>query len=160
MNTVAPPVLCVRYDGSERTFAAGRDVVVGREPHADIRVEHPLASRVHLVLRCDRGSWVGIDNHSRHGTYVNNRRLEVFDIGDGQSIHLGSPDGPCLICEVTRDGGMAGRPPRTAPTRVVQPNPSRPPPPPRPRSGSRPPAPQRPSPPPPAAPTTEPIRPG
>ncbi|MGH3634342.1 MAG: FHA domain-containing protein, partial [Mycobacterium sp.] len=162
MSTVAPPVLRVRYDGSLRTFATGHDVVIGRDPHADIRVAHPLASRVHLLLRCDQGRWVAIDNRSRHGTFVNGRRFEVADIGDGQRIHLGTPDGPCLVCEVERDAGMAGRPPR--PARAAQPLAGRqrvqPGQPPRTMSRPRPPAPSHPGSSVPIAPATQPIHPG
>ncbi|MGH3576834.1 MAG: hypothetical protein ACRDU0_04670, partial [Mycobacterium sp.] len=34
MTTPSPTVLSVRYDGLHRTFAAGHDVVVGRDLHA------------------------------------------------------------------------------------------------------------------------------
>lgn len=48
----APPVLTVRYEGSERTFAAGHDVVVGRDLRADVRVAHPPGSPGHTCC-CD-----------------------------------------------------------------------------------------------------------
>jgi ABC transport system ATP-binding/permease protein len=113
MTAAAPPVLTVRYDGSERTFAAGHDVVVGRDLRADMRVTHPLISRAHLLLRFDQGRWLAIDNGSLNGTFVNGRRVPVVDIHDGQSINIGNPDGPQLTFEVGRHHGMAGRPPRT-----------------------------------------------
>ncbi len=130
MSQAAPPVLTVRYDGSERTFAAGHDVVVGRDLRADMRVTHPLISRAHLLLRFEQGRWLAIDNGSLNGTYVNGRRVPVVDIRDGQIINIGNPDGPQLAFEVGRHAGMAGRPPQTASMRVVQPSaaarPSRP----------------------------------
>ncbi|MGA8122848.1 MAG: FHA domain-containing protein, partial [Mycobacterium sp.] len=70
MSHAAPPVLTVRYDGSHRTFAAGHDVVVGRDLRADMRITHPLISRAHLLLRFDQGRWLAIDNGSLNGTYV------------------------------------------------------------------------------------------
>ncbi len=88
----APPVLTVRYEGSERTFAAGHDVVVGRDLRADVRVAHPLISRAHLLLRFDQGRWVAIDNGSLNGLYLNNRRVPVVDIYDAQRVHIGNPD--------------------------------------------------------------------
>ncbi|HZC93189.1 MAG TPA: ATP-binding cassette domain-containing protein [Mycobacterium sp.] len=114
MSQSAPPVLTVRYDGSQRTFAAGHDVVVGRDLRADIRITHPLISRAHLLLRFDQGRWLAIDNGSLNGTYVSGRRVPVIDIHDGQAINIGNPDGPQLSFEIGRHAGMAGRPPQTA----------------------------------------------
>ncbi|WP_144207831.1 FHA domain-containing protein, partial [Mycobacterium tilburgii] len=113
MNAPTPPTLTVRYDGSERTFAAGHDVVVGRDLRADMRITHPLISRAHLLLRFDQGRWLAIDNGSLNGTFANGRRVPVVGIHDGQSINIGNPDGPLLTFEVGRHQGMAGRPPRT-----------------------------------------------
>ena len=114
MSQAAPPVLTVRYDGSQRTFAAGHDVVVGRDLRADMRITHPLISRAHLLLRFDQGRWLAIDNGSLNGTYVNGRRVPVVDIHDGQTINIGNPDGPQLAFEVGHHAGPAGRPPQTA----------------------------------------------
>jgi ABC transport system ATP-binding/permease protein len=113
MSAPAPPALTVRTDGSERTFAAGHDVVVGRDLRADMRITHPLISRAHLLLRYDQGRWLAIDNGSLNGTFVNGRRVPVVDIHDGQTINIGNPDGPQLTFEVGRHQGLAGRPPRT-----------------------------------------------
>ncbi len=113
MSASAPPVLTVRHDGSERTFAAGHDVVVGRDLRADMRITHPLISRAHLLLRFDQGRWLAIDNGSLNGTFVNGRRVPVVDLHDGQCLNIGNPDGPLLRFEVGRHQGMAGRPPKT-----------------------------------------------
>jgi ABC transport system ATP-binding/permease protein len=120
MSQAAPPVLTVRHDGSQRTFAAGHDVVVGRDLRADMRITHPLISRAHLLLRFDKGRWLAIDNGSLNGTYVNGRRVPVVDIHDGSSINIGNPDGPQLAFEVGHHAGAAGRPPQTASMRAVQ----------------------------------------
>ena len=114
MSRPAPPALTVRYDGSPRTFAAGNDVVVGRDLRADVRVAHPLISRAHLVLRFDQGRWIAIDNGSLNGMFVNGRRVPAVDIADGQQLHVGNPDGPLLTFEVGRHQGSAGSPPPTA----------------------------------------------
>ncbi len=120
MSQAAPPVLTVRYDGSQRTFAAGHDVVVGRDLRADMRITHPLISRAHLLLRFEQGRWLAIDNGSLNGTYVNGRRVPVVDIHDGQTINIGNPDGPQLAYEVGHHAGAAGRPPQTASMRAFQ----------------------------------------
>ncbi|OBF88703.1 ABC transporter ATP-binding protein [Mycobacterium sp. 852002-51152_SCH6134967] len=114
MSRPAPPALTVRYDGSTRTFAAGNDVVIGRDLRADVRIAHPLISRAHLVLRFDQGRWVAIDNGSLNGMFVNNRRVSAVDIHDGQTINIGNPDGPRLTFEIGRHQGAVGRTPTVA----------------------------------------------
>ena len=114
MTRPAPPALTVRHDGSARTFAAGNDVVIGRDLRADIRIAHPLTSRAHLLLRFDQGRWLAIDNGSLNGIYVNGQRVPVVDITDGLSLNIGNPDGPRLTFEVGRHQGAVGSPPATA----------------------------------------------
>ncbi|MEO8815759.1 MAG: ATP-binding cassette domain-containing protein, partial [Mycobacterium sp.] len=113
MSSPAPPVLTVRYDGSQGTFSPGHDVVVGRDLRADVRVPHPLVSRAHVLLRFERGRWLAIDNGSLNGMFVNGQRVPVADIRDGTGVNLGNPDGPRLSFEVGRHQGLAGRPPDT-----------------------------------------------
>ncbi|WP_216360900.1 FHA domain-containing protein [Mycobacterium heckeshornense] len=100
VSRAAPPALTIRHDGSQRTFTAGHDVVVGRDVRADLRIADPRISRVHLILRFDDGRWVAIDNGSVNGTYLNGYRIPVVDIHDGQSINVGNPEGPRLTFEL------------------------------------------------------------
>ncbi|MBX9639415.1 MAG: ATP-binding cassette domain-containing protein, partial [Mycobacteriaceae bacterium] len=115
MNTVAPPMLTVCGSGSKRSFPPGHDIVVGSDPHADLAIAHPLISRAHLLLRFNQGHWLAIDNGSRHGTFVNKRRVQAITIRDGQQVNMGTPDGPCLTFTVGRDRESADRAPRVAP---------------------------------------------
>lgn len=121
MNSPVPPVLTVRYDGSQGTFSPGHDVVIGRDLRADVRVPHPLVSRAHVLLRFEQGRWLAIDNGSLNGMFVNGQRVPVVDIRDGMGVNLGNPDGPRLSFEVGRHQGLAGRPPRTTSIRVPPP---------------------------------------
>lgn len=121
MSRPAAPVLTVRYDGSERTFAAGHDVVVGRDLRADVRIAHPLISRAHLVLRFDHGRWMAIDNGSLNGMFVNGRRVPSVDITDGLNINVGNPDGPGIHFELGRHQGLVGRPPQTSSVQIAAP---------------------------------------
>src|ERR1700761_6281416 len=150
MSHAAPPALTVRYDGSQRTFAAGHDIVVGRDLRADMRITHPLISRAHLLLRFDQGRWLAIDNGSLNGTYVHGRRVPVIDLHDGQAINIGNPDGPQLTFEIGRHDGVVGRPPQTTSMPIAKsPAPARPgpaPQQPRPAPGPRPPGPIGPGP--------------
>ncbi|ORU98286.1 ABC transporter ATP-binding protein [Mycobacterium bohemicum] len=110
----------MRYEGAERTFAAGNDVVIGRDLRADVRVAHPLISRTHLIVRFDQGRWIAIDNGSLNGLYVNNRRVPVAEIQDGLRVNIGNPDGPALTFEVGRHQS-AGRPPLTTSIPIYNP---------------------------------------
>ncbi|ANW63666.1 ABC transporter ATP-binding protein [Mycobacterium sp. djl-10] len=114
MSRPVAPALTVRHDGSSRNFAAGNDVVVGRDLRADVRIAHPLISRAHLVLRFDHGRWIAIDNGSLNGMFVNNRRVASVDLHDGLALNIGNPDGPRLEFEVGRHTGAVGTPPQTA----------------------------------------------
>ncbi|MEE6138614.1 FHA domain-containing protein [Mycobacterium sp. 050128] len=116
MNRPAPPVLTIRHDGSQRTFAAGQEVIVGRDQHADLRIADPRISRAHLILRFDQGRWLAIDNGSLNGTYVNGYRMPVVDLHDGQSIHVGNPQGPRLTFAIGPQQGQSSRPLQARPT--------------------------------------------
>ncbi len=113
MSRPAPPVLTVQSNWSRRSFAAGNDVVVGSDLRADMRVAHPLVSRSQLLLRFDRGKWMAIDNGSPTGMFVNGGRVAAVDIRDGQSITVGSPDGPRLSFQIGRDDRAVGQLPPT-----------------------------------------------
>ncbi|WP_197501007.1 FHA domain-containing protein [Mycobacterium sp. E3251] len=112
----APPILTIRHDGSQRSFAAGHEVVIGRDVEADVRIADPRISRAHLILRFDQGRWLAIDNGSLNGTYLNGYRMPVIDIHDGQSIHVGNPRGPRLTFAVGPQQGYTNRPGRTRPS--------------------------------------------
>ena len=96
----APPVLTIRHNGSQQSFAPGHEVVIGRDLYADLRIADPRISRAHLILRFDQGRWKAIDNGSLNGTYVNGYRMPVFDVHDGQSVNVGNPQGPRLTFQI------------------------------------------------------------
>ncbi|GBG37144.1 ATP-binding cassette domain-containing protein [Mycobacterium montefiorense] len=114
MNSPAQSVLTVRSNRSELSFAPGGDVIVGSDVRADLRVAHPLVTRAHLLLRFDQGKWVGVDNNSRNGIFVDGRRVPMLDIRDGQAVNLGAPDGPRIVFSVGRHRGAVGVLPPTS----------------------------------------------
>ncbi|WP_406816919.1 ATP-binding cassette domain-containing protein [Mycobacterium sp. M23085] len=142
MTRPEQPVLTARSDRSEGSFAAGRDVVVGSDLRADLRVAHPLIARAHVLLRFDQGRWLAVDNNSLNGVYLDGKRVPVVDIHDGQTINIGKPDGPRITFEVGQHTGNVGLlPPTTKSIPILAPRPG----PPAPPSGPRPaPAPRRP----------------
>jgi ABC-type multidrug transport system ATPase subunit len=141
MGEPAQPVLTVWSQRSEGNFAPGRDVVVGSDLRADLRVAHPLIARAHLLLRFNNGRWVAVDNNSVNGVFLNGQRVPTVDIRDGQAINIGKPDGPRITFEVGRHRGTVGLLPPTETLPTIAP-PSGPlpvrPPPPRPQPPRRP----------------------
>ncbi|WP_131811274.1 FHA domain-containing protein, partial [Mycobacterium kubicae] len=119
MSRPAPPALTIRHNGSQVSFEAGYEVVIGRDLHADLRIPDPRISRAHLILRFDQGRWLAIDNGSLNGTYVNGYRMPVVDIHDGQSIHVGNPAGPRLTFQIGPQRGQASRPPHAVKARSM-----------------------------------------
>ena len=120
MNRPLPPTITVYAGGWQRTFGPGGDIVIGRDVQADVRLPQPVVSRAHVMLRYLDGQWVAIDNGSTNGIFVDGRRVSSVDVRDGQTIHVGDPDGPRVTFELGRDGGSADRPPddrTTIPTR-------------------------------------------
>jgi ABC transport system ATP-binding/permease protein len=120
MGQPSPPSLTVLTGATQQTFAAGSEIVVGRDLRADVRVVHPMVSRAHMTLRFEGGRWVAVDNGSRNGIFVGQRRVPTVDIVDRQAIQLGSlEDGPVLTFEVGRETGSVGCPPqRTVEVRI------------------------------------------
>jgi ABC-type multidrug transport system ATPase subunit/predicted component of type VI protein secretion system len=90
--------------------------MVGRDQQADLRIPDPRISRAHLILRFDQGRWLAIDNGSLNGTYVNGYRMPVIDIHDGQSIHVGNPQGPRLTFAIGPQQGLITGPSQPRPT--------------------------------------------
>lgn len=126
MSRPAAPVLTVRSGQSHDSFAAGPDVVVGSDPHANFRVAHPLIARAHVLLRFAQGRWIAVDNNSPNGMFVNGRRVDDVDIHDGLIVNLGKRDGPRITFEVGHHQRIVDllRPTET----VLPPRPGTPPP--------------------------------
>jgi ABC transport system ATP-binding/permease protein len=104
--------------GSNRyTFPPGRDVTVGRDSQADIRIDGvgvstSSTSSIHMVLHHDGRQWVAVDR-SESGIYVDGVRMSTVFIHDGRAITLGDPQhGPQLIFRLA---APAPPPPRDAP---------------------------------------------
>jgi ABC-type multidrug transport system ATPase subunit len=140
MTQPAQPVLTVRLGQSEGNFAAGRDVVIGSDVRADLRVAHPLIARAHLLLRFGNGKWIAVDNNSLNGVFLNGQRVPMVDIQDGQSINIGKPDGPRVTFQVGHHRGNVGLLPTMATIPTAggpPPAPPQPPTPPGPRGATQ-----------------------
>jgi ABC-type multidrug transport system ATPase subunit len=93
-------MITVCVDDIRRMFPPDRDVTVGRDVRADLRLTHPGISRAHVILKCPDGHWIAVDNNSANGMYVGNERVQSAPVRDGTAIHMGDPDGPRLSFEL------------------------------------------------------------
>lgn len=117
VSHIPGPAITVCSATGRHTFEPGRDVIVGRDVRADLRIPHPGISRSHTILRHLDGGWVAIDDQSLHGMYVDGQRVSSVDLRDGVTIALGNPEGPQLSFEMTPV------PPSAAPTtRIAAPH--------------------------------------
>jgi ABC-type multidrug transport system ATPase subunit len=137
--TFGPPLII--WLGPRRyVFAPGRDVTVGLDRGADIRLDGVGGSGVPplVVLHFNGNQWLAVDR-SEAGIYVDGVRMSTVFIHDGRAITLGDPQhGPRLIFQLAA-------PPAAAPPPRVPP-PMRPPGPPPPMRPHAPPPPPRPVP--------------
>jgi ABC-type multidrug transport system ATPase subunit len=124
--TFGPPLIV--WLGPRRyAFPPGRDVTVGLDGGADIRLDRSVGSTAPLVVLHFNGSqWIAVDR-SEAGIYVDGVRMSTVFVHDGRAITLGDPQhGPRLIFQL-------GAPPAPPPPPRVAPPPMRPPAPPPPR---------------------------
>lgn len=95
------PKLYVHLDGREWSFRPGRTVGVGRNPHADVRLEDERVSREHVRLWHNNGRWWVADHASRNGTWVvgADQAMDgpVPVVPGGLRLRLGALDGPELL---------------------------------------------------------------
>jgi ABC transport system ATP-binding/permease protein len=117
-------MITVCSDGMRRTFPPGRDVVVGRDVRADLRIPHPAISRAHMILRYHDGYWMVVDNGSRNGVFLGAQRIQSTAVLDGLAINLGDRDGPRLTFELSvppdnRTTAQTKRPAMGAPTVAI-----------------------------------------
>ena len=118
-------------------FPPGRDVTVGLDSGADIRLDGggPSANPTLVVLHYNGGQWIAVDR-SEAGIYVDGVRMSTVFIHDGRAITLGDPQhGPRLVFQL---GAPLPPPPPAAPRPPMRPAA---PPPPRPVQHNRPPLP-------------------
>jgi hypothetical protein len=82
----------LEVQGRDRTLLiplGGEVIHIGRGLAADLRLDESSVSRRHAIL-VPRASGARIlDDRSSYGTFVNGRRIQQADLGDGDVIVLG-----------------------------------------------------------------------
>src|SRR5262245_6625689 len=66
---------------------------VGRSPDADLVVEGDTVSREHLEIRPSGEGWLLVDVGSRHGTWLDGRRIAELPLDRAVQLYLGASDG-------------------------------------------------------------------
>jgi len=74
---------------SERSFQMS-PILVGRDPHSDLVLDHPTVSANHSQIFFKGNQWWVQDNHSTNGTKVNQVKVkEPMVLTSGDEIHFG-----------------------------------------------------------------------
>jgi ABC-type multidrug transport system ATPase subunit len=139
------------------SFPTGRDVTVGLDSSADIRLDTagPSATPPLVVLHYNGDQWIAVDR-GEAGIFVDGVRMSTVFIHDGRAITLGDPQyGPRLVFQLAAPLPPPPPPPQAPPPPMRAPAP--PPRPPRPVHYNRPPVPPPLLPPPPPPPPPRPM---
>jgi pSer/pThr/pTyr-binding forkhead associated (FHA) protein len=70
-------------------LAAGAIKTVGRAPRADFVLDAALVSRLHCRLTASADNVEVVDLSSTNGTYVNDKRVDKAQIGEGDRLRIG-----------------------------------------------------------------------
>lgn len=84
----APLGLLILPEG-RRIALAGPSVVVGRHSTAELRLAYADVSRQHCRLVFDDGAWHICDLGSLNGLFVNDVRIEMAMLAEGDRIQIG-----------------------------------------------------------------------
>ncbi|MGB6209890.1 FHA domain-containing protein, partial [Mycobacterium sp.] len=94
--------LIVWFGPKRYTFPVGRDVTIGRDNRADIRVDGATGSTssTHVVVHHNGRQWIAVDR-GEGGIYVDGVRMSTVFIHEGKAITLGDPQhGPRLVFQL------------------------------------------------------------
>jgi Nif-specific regulatory protein len=102
--------MILRYkapDGSAKTirlktFSHSKPVTIGRSEEADVMIDDPNCSRVHVAIRYWDDLFVIRDMNSRNGTLVNGQKIIVAPLNPGDIIRIGNTDLEALAEEGSR----------------------------------------------------------
>lgn len=86
------PELVLTADQVDRkVFRFNRsEVIIGRQPGCDLRLQDGTISARHTRLFYRQGQWWVEDLHSRNGTYLNDERLKAaIVVADGDGLRCG-----------------------------------------------------------------------
>lgn len=119
--------LKVEYNGHEQTLSEGTTATIGADPASTVQIARPGISRRHAIVRHDGSHWVIQDASSRNGTFHSGTRIQVLDIDETTTVHLGHPtEGATIV--LTPEGQDVRVETRVAEPAFAQPFAAEPPP--------------------------------
>jgi len=86
------PALVVRSGGGragEMFHPQGEETTIGRSPDCGIFLDDVTVSRRHAILVENNGRFVIEDQSSLNGTFVNRKRVDRAELGDGDELQIG-----------------------------------------------------------------------
>lgn len=90
-SATAPRLLITCGATCRDVDASDSPILIGRDPHADLRIDHPMISRTHIHVEADSaGHWRLADHGSRNGIFIDGERRESAVINDGMTVKLGN----------------------------------------------------------------------
>lgn len=93
-----PSTHVLLLDGAQQTplVISRTPFTIGRLPGSTIFLRHPYISRRHAEIVFEADQFLIVDLGSRHGTYVNGKRIEHQALAANDIIHFGMAGGPQL----------------------------------------------------------------
>jgi hypothetical protein len=86
-----------------RVFRFAQAFYVGRGEECELRIDHPLVSRRHLLVSMTNGQWEVQDLRSSNGTFANGSRISTAPVASPVTLSLGA-QGPALLFEIETPG--------------------------------------------------------
>lgn len=86
----------VFFEGRRLAVSPEAAVTVGRDADCDLIVSSARVSRSHLRIAASEDEWT-IDDISSNGTYRSGEAFSSITGSGTVAVHLGAPDGPCLV---------------------------------------------------------------
>lgn len=103
-----PPAKLVCDHGTERRVIPLDHVpfTIGRRTDSDLVITDARVSREHAAIQLEAADYVLVDSGTRHGTYVNGRKIDRHKLEPNDRIEFGAGGGPCVIFNGTALDGM------------------------------------------------------
>jgi transcriptional regulator with XRE-family HTH domain/DNA-binding XRE family transcriptional regulator len=113
--TLEPGSLVVKTNGHSYVVSARAGVAtIGRDPHAQVKIDDARISRVHVRIEFVEGTWRAVDT-SMNGMFLGSSRAHTVTITDGLVVRLGDMvAGPAVEFELVPTDGPADADDRTA----------------------------------------------
>jgi PAS domain S-box-containing protein len=98
---------CKDSFAGEKIFPLSGHAHIGRDRINEIVLRSRRVSRKHALIMPENGNWLLKDLNSKNGTFVNGRKIDTFQLSDGDVIHLGAACMRFSVVEFDDQNSMA-----------------------------------------------------